>query len=351
MIDATVFQTRLKSARLMKGYSMEDLCEKMEPKVTKMAISKYENGQMRPNSTTLLSIAKALDQPLDYFFRPIQFKLGKVKFRKKSSVSKKEIKMVEETIVDSIERYIYVEEICNVSVGAAESKCYPVKTQDDAKKAAQNLREKWNLGVDGIPNVIDLLEEHGYKIVEVDAPETFDGLSSAENEKHPIIVLGKSCNSERKRFTALHELGHLVMQFEKGLEFKEEESLCHNFANEMLIPEKEMVRILGIARKSVSAKEIRPLQERFGISYDALMHKAKNSGIISSQCYKWYFIHKNQDPSYKGFVEKSLYREEKSNRFESLVYKALYSDLITISKAANLLCINVDDVREDYAFA
>lgn len=351
MIDAAVFQTRLKSARLMKGYSMEDLCEKMEPKVTKMAISKYENGQMQPNSATLLSIAKALDLPIDYFFRPIRFKIGGVKFRKKSSVSKKEIRMVEETIVDSVERYINIEEICNVPVKEIGLKCFPVKTMEDAKKAAQNLRVEWNLGIDGIPNVIDLLEDHGYKIVEVDAPETFDGLSSSGNEKHPIIVLGKSCNSERKRFTALHELGHLVMRFEEGLESKEEEFLCHSFAGEMLIPESEMARILGIARKSVSAKEIRPLQERFGMSYDALMHKAKESGIISLQCYKWYFIHKNQDPAYKRFVEKSLYREEKSNRFESLVYKALYSDLITVSKAANLLRINIDDVREDHAFA
>lgn len=350
MTDIEIFQTRLKSARLMKGYSMEELCEKMNPKVSKMTISKYESGAMQPNSTTLLSIARALEQPIDYFFRPITFKMGAVKFRKRSSVPAKEIKAIEETIIDKVERYINVEEICNEVSASAELKKYPVETKDDVKKVAQNLRTVWNLGLDGIPNVIDLLEEHGYKIVEIEAPQTFDGMSS-EDERYPVIVLRSSDNSERKRFTALHELGHLIMRFKDGTELKEEEALCNLFASEMLIPESEMRRILGFARKSIAYKEVSPLQTRFGISYDALMYKASECGVITAQCYKWYNIHKNQDPSYKQFVEKSVCRAEESNRFTSLVYKALYSELITISKAASLLRIGIEDVRGDYALA
>lgn len=54
-----------------------------------MTISKYESGAMRPNSTALFSIAKALEQPIDYFFRPITFKMGSIKFRKKLPQLKK----------------------------------------------------------------------------------------------------------------------------------------------------------------------------------------------------------------------------------------------------------------------
>ena len=70
-------------------------------------------------------------------------------------------------------------------------------------------RDFWNIGSDGIINVIDLLEEHGIKVIEIDAPESFDGLSSMVNDLYPVIVLNKAFSSERKRFTALHELGHL----------------------------------------------------------------------------------------------------------------------------------------------
>lgn len=56
-------------------------------------------------------------------------------------------------------------------------------------------------------NVIGLLEEHGIKVMEIDALGFFDGLSSMVNDVYPVIVLNKNFCSEHKRFTALHELG------------------------------------------------------------------------------------------------------------------------------------------------
>ena len=72
-----------------------------------------------------------------------------------------------------------------------------------------------------------MLEEHGIKVLEIEAPAKFDGLSTIINEKHPIIVLNKDFSSERKRFTAFHELGHIVLQFDDSIEEKEQESLCN----------------------------------------------------------------------------------------------------------------------------
>ena len=102
----------------------------------------------------------------------------------------------------------------------------PIKNEilnfQQVKEAAFQLRENWNIGVDGIVNVIDLLEEQGIKILEIDASDSFDGLSSMVNDEYPVIVLNKSFSSERKRFTALHELGHLVLSFSKELSEKDE---------------------------------------------------------------------------------------------------------------------------------
>ncbi len=155
--------------------------------------------------------------------------------------------------------------------------------------------------------------------------------------------------SERKRFNALHELGHLVLDFNGINDLKTKESFCHLFASEMLIPTQELKRILGTARKKVSYKEIIPLQERYGISYDALMYKASECGIISGQCFRWFSIHKNQDPSYKSFIQQSRYPDEESKRFDCLVHRALYSDLIDVEKAASLLCVNSDVIQHEFA--
>ena len=74
MVLNEIFAQHLKNARIMKGLSMDDLVRRMEHIISKMTISKYENCQLCPNSSVLISLSQALDLPVDYFFRP--FTLG-----------------------------------------------------------------------------------------------------------------------------------------------------------------------------------------------------------------------------------------------------------------------------------
>ncbi len=69
------FSKRLKSARIMAGWSMDVLCDKMEHIVSKQSISKYENGKMMPDSSVLLALADTLGVDPDYFFRPFPFEM------------------------------------------------------------------------------------------------------------------------------------------------------------------------------------------------------------------------------------------------------------------------------------
>ena len=55
-----VFSQRLRSARIMRGFSMDELCEAMGASISKQAISKYEKGKMLPNSTVLIQLANVL---------------------------------------------------------------------------------------------------------------------------------------------------------------------------------------------------------------------------------------------------------------------------------------------------
>ena len=345
-----IFAQRLKNARIMRGFSMDELVSAMGNAISKMTISKYEKCQLSPNSSIVISLAKALNQPVDYFFRPYTLQIDSIKFRKtKSSLAVKQENAIKEQISDLIERYINVEEICNSSVKSDFLFSELITSEFQVKQAAVALRNEWEIGTDGIVNVIDLLEEHGIKVMEIDAPSSFDGLSSMVNDIYPVVVLNRTYSSERKRFTALHELGHLVLNFPEDISEKDEEHYCHLFANEMLIPEMIFKNIIGNSRHDISYQELKAIQLRYGISCDALMYKAKSCGIISDQRYKTYCIQKNRNPVFKNMVEKSIYPQEESLRFTSLVYKALSNELITVSKAASLLHQNVEQVREDLA--
>ena len=87
MDSLTDFPVRLKNARLMKGWSMDELCSHMVPPVTKMTISRFEKGELKPNITHLNALADALDLPCGYFLRPLKFQMETIRFRKKERVS------------------------------------------------------------------------------------------------------------------------------------------------------------------------------------------------------------------------------------------------------------------------
>ena len=323
-----VFGARLKNARVINGMSMDDLCAKMNNLVSKQTISKYESGKMLPNSTNLIALANALNVRPDYLLRPFTVSLDKIEFRKKSKMSVKEEKAIKEKIRDKIERYIEVEEILGISSDFINPILQnAVIAPSDVCRIAEQLKAAWQLGQDGIPYIIEMLEDHCVKVIEMDAPDTFDGLSGIIGEHKPIIVLNKNFPVERKRFTAMHELGHLLLDFDDALPQKDVERFCNLFANEMLISQDVFKKLLGVSRHDISLNELRAIQSNYGISVEAQMFKAKQLGIISESRY-------------------NTFHEEKSNRFSSLVYRALASELISFSKASELLNESIYVVRE-----
>jgi len=349
MIMKDVFSQRLRNARVMRELSMDELCDKLNNIVSKQSISKYEKGKMMPDSTVLIELAKALDVKVDYFFRPFSISLENVEFRKKAKLKVSEKSAINELILDKVERYIEVENILDITSNfTTDFSNVVVHCEEDIYPLVARLKNEWQLGEDGINNLIELLEENKIKIIEIDAPDSFDGLSGFVDEKIPIIVLNKSFTSERKRFTALHELGHILLRFDNNLDSKKREYLCNLFANEMLISRDVFIRLIGHSRKNISLLELRDIQKQFGISIDALMYKANYLNIITDNRYKYFCISKNKNPDFKSAVNKSVANQEKSSRFERLVYRAMASDLLTASKAAVLLNKPITAVREDF---
>jgi len=346
-----VFSQRLRQARVLKKISMEQLASMIGNSVSKQAISKYETAKMMPNSTVLVALANALDVEPDYFFRPFTFDLNefKVSFRKKSNTNAKDVNALKVRIQDEVERYLEIEEILGKNKETIlETDGEQLSTPAQMQKQANRLRDEWHLGFDAIGNVQDVLEEHGIKVICTEAPCGFDGVSGIVNGKDYIVVLNKNQNHvERRRFTAMHELGHLLFdkRFSPSLTLREKEKLCDAFANEMLLPSSVVHKVFCTGEK-ISTFEIRQLQVVYGISFDAIMHKLHDLGIINDSKYKTYCIRKNHDDAWKQFVEATYYNEGFSTKFEMMVYAAAAKDMISTSKAANLLHSSVSTVRK-----
>ncbi len=185
------FANRLQSARKMAGLSLQSLADKLGNVVTKQALNKYELGKMKPDSTCLIALANALQVPIDYFYaNPSVIQLTHIDFRKYST---KISNALEETIKEKVkyqcERYFELEDLLTLDEKADYFFFKQiVKNEQDAEDAAKELRKQWNLGEDPIPDVIELLEDKGYKVVEIESPEGFDGMKADAGDRKVIAL-------------------------------------------------------------------------------------------------------------------------------------------------------------------
>ncbi len=342
-----IFSKRLKSARMQAALSQDQLVEKMGNIVSKNAISKYEKGEMMADGGILLALSKALNVKPDYFFRPFTVQIEKIEFRKKKKLSVKDEKAIRQTVTDVLERYLEVEQFLNIESAFTNPIAeYKIASFADIDHSALALRSKWELGLNALPNVIDLLEDKEIKVIEIDAPNEFDGFSGWADDRIPIVVINKNFNIERKRLTALHELGHLLMVSDEKIDDKEKERSCYQFAGAMLLPGSTLKSEIGESRSHISVSELIAIKETYGISIQAIMARAKDLEIINSLQFlnfrKW--ISKNRTEQDLG----SYMGIEQAFRFRQLVYRAAAEEVISLSKAANLSNQKLAEFRQDF---
>lgn len=300
---------------------------------------------MLPSSDVLILLSKVLNMKLDYFFRPftIDIDTSKFEFRKKSSMGIKKIESIKCLVCSEIEKYLEIESILGLTTRFnLDYSNVIIEDEEGARTLALRLRNDLEIGQDAIVSAIDLLESIGIKIIEIEHDSSFSGTCNQAGNI-PVIVANKNMTSERKRLTIFHELGHLLMHCAEGID---KEKMCNIFANEVLIPSKKLKEQIGESRHDISLVELQAIQCEFGISVDALMTKAAQINIITKNRYISYFKKKNALPNFKAAVEKCLYPMEYTTRFNRLVYRALASEVITMSKAASLLDKSVYEVRE-----
>ena len=369
------FARRLRVARLMCGLSQAELVAKMKElaedfpalykSVSTTAVERYENAVMFPeNSSILVTLAEALNTNVDNLTRQFTIRIDKdFSFRKKSKLGKKRIDVVKMKVQQCIEKYVEIE---NITGDEPKFDAFfnniVVKKAEDARLVANELRKKWNLGDGPISQPMVMLEEHGVKVIEVEEdPELFDGTSTIV-EGLPVVVLNK-CESfrpeskhtfspERRNLTLFHELGHQIMNIPDDVSDKEKENLCNVFANEMLIPSKTFLNIFGNKRQAITIVELKDVQRTFGISARALMMKAHQLGVINKSRYVGFCIKMN-DPANERLrktLDGSSMPAEHTSRYERLVFRALSSETITTSKAAEMLDISVSELRDKLIF-
>lgn len=329
---------RIKQARTAAGLSLRELADKAE--ISAMAISKHETGKSTPSSGALLSLSKALGVPVEYFLRTERVELEEVEYRKHTKLPKKLLRQIEGDVIEQVERYLELEHIFptlpikpfKIPDGVPER----INDYSEIENVADRVRESWDLGTNPIPELTDTLEEHGIKVFHSNLfhGDRFDGLAATVNGM-PIIVVGANWPGDRQRFTLAHELGHLLLKGRLG-EGLNEETASNRFAGAFLVAKSEAFKELGNRRRWLEPQELCVLKKVYGLSMGGWLHRANDLGILADVHYQGLARLFRS----KGWHKKEPcdeYPREKTQLFTQMVYHALAEDLISESKAAELL--------------
>ena len=336
--NSNVFPARLRAAREMADLSLQDLANISS--LSKQAISKFENAQLRPSSDAVVKLARALNVSQDFLFEEelveTNITLASVSLREKSKIIIDEFEAIKRETVDYIVRLIELENIADSKQDFKNPiSDIIIQTKKDVEKAAKQLRKKWNLGNVQIPNVVELLEDKGIKVYEVNRSEKFEGFAAWAG-KIPVIVINSAIKEiTRIRFTTMHELGHIVLQFLEGLDDDVKERLCDSFSGELLFPKEAIIIEFGHTRTKVTIEELKYLKEKYGISILAIMYSTYQAGVIDSKTYNLWKMYYNQ-----WFAEEKDFgkfnSEEKPQRFNKLLYSCIIEEKTSLGKASVL---------------
>lgn len=336
---------RIKQARKIRGMSQRLLAERAG--VSAQAISKYERDMNAPSSGVLLRLAKALGVGVEFFVRPRSVLSITPDYRRRRAFPKKREAALIAEIADWLERYIEIERILRPDLGGLLFEFSPgfpraVSSMEEVEAAALDLRRAWDLGSDPIENLVHLLEDRGIKVGVIDLAEGegFDACTfyAGDDGRAPIVVAKSKIPGDRQRFSIAHELGHLMIEPGEGLDA---EKAAHRFAGAFLVPEKaarfELELSAGTGRRrDLSDFELNALKQKYGMSMQAWIYRAKDLGIISEE---------RATALFKRFRALGRHKREPGAqvpqewpmRFELLVNLALAEEAISKRRAEELL--------------
>lgn len=354
-----MFNQRLQLARKRAGLSLRDLAERIDNQVSHQAIKKYEDGIMYPSSRVLVSLGKALGVSIDFLMgNQVEALLG-VEFRQHTGTNQKDRAHVEAAVIETVEKYLEVEgalelEETPINLGKV-TQTASITSFEDVERRAADLREEWMLGTDPIPSMTALLEEKGFKVIEVDLPSKIFGLTcevQRGNDQPPlsVIIVGANNNNvERRRFTLAHELAHKVIG-ENIKEGMNKERVMDRFASAFLVPGERLIKEIGPVRHAFAYRELIRLKHHYGVSAASFLMRLRDLGIISPEAvttaYRTYArTWRTKEPEPLDLSKKMPI--EKPMRFEQLVYRALVEHMISLPRASELLGRSIQSLEEE----
>lgn len=269
--------------------------------------------------------------------------LDRIRFRTGERLSAKNEEALKYRIADHLDKYLELESILGQPVRFENPIGHrPARSREEVENAAVRARECWELGSGPIVNLLGLLEEKGIKVYETRGIEGFEGLSGRYGDVI-FVAVSREYPADRVRFTAAHELGHILCDLDAA---ESPEGECHAFGAAFLLPRAALEKAFTPSRRKVTLGDLAEIKEAYGISLQAIMYRAHSLGFVS-------------DRQLRAFRETLKAREwlvtepvayegkEQATRFRRLLHYAVAADILDVNRAAELAGVTAEELQKE----
>ncbi|GAA3124583.1 XRE family transcriptional regulator [Nonomuraea salmonea] len=265
---------RVRECRMAADMSQEELASAL--KLDRTMIAKIERGVRRVDALELANLSEVLQVPLGYFLDPLP------------QVVSRRAELSDDTVTDATRQSHRLEVALSTWLAdirqlrdlgtfvppAVESCPEPVHDLMSARRAARWVRGHLGYGGEPIDSLMGVCEGLGQLVAVVDVPG--EGASLREDGIAAAVV-SRHGDPGRRRATAAHELGHLIVGDEYSTDIgvhvsrDDREAIIDAFAAELLLPAEAFATRSGT---KPGREELVVLAARFRTSWSLTLRQA-----------------------------------------------------------------------------
>jgi Zn-dependent peptidase ImmA (M78 family)/DNA-binding XRE family transcriptional regulator len=359
-MDQKIISKNICLYRVKSGFTQSEVAAKCG--ITRVAYTRIEKGEAEPRSSTLLKIAAAFNVNLQNLLSSpeiisnVRFRINKINRSKEESLRFLDIQDFSIWLKD----YNFLEKLVNEKL----ENIFLDIPEGNPKDTAYLIRNILNLNNnEPILDIIKILEKAGVKIYlkKFELKKCFGMSVSDDSYGIGIAVnIDKDISIERQIFTIAHELGHIILHrksFNSAeiQEYKEEESEADIFASHFLLPQEGFQQKWNEHSGLDWINRVLKVKRYFKVSYLTILKRLIENGLADNKIYQSFAIEyrKIYKKDLKGHFEPEKLKEPEGlvstdiseDRLKKLVRTAYDNELITISRAAEILKISLQDMR------
>lgn len=280
---------RVRRTRLIAGMSQAELAKQVG--LDRTMIAKIEAGTRRIGALELTQIADTLRVPTGYLLEPLPQVLsrrGRVVDEDFDSAIAQEsgrLDIVLTTWLSDLRQLIELGALRPQPLLVSKR---PADSQESVRDIALWVREVLDCWLNPIESLVELCERAGQFVLVTEAPG--EGASVIDGEIAAAVV-SLSGDPGRRRATAAHELGHLVVGDEYSNDLgvhasrAEREEIIDAFAGELLLPSQVLTSI-DVDASGLSRNQLIEVAARYRVSWSLALRQAAHAGVLSADSQK-----------------------------------------------------------------